>query len=122
MLLRALLGVFFVAHGLIHVAIWAPGYGPEKVPFDASHSWLLGNQRPLARMLAFAAAVLIVAGIALLAWGEWWRPTAVAGLSVSPALLLLYFHAWYLFILAVNIALIVGIGWLDWPAKSTVGA
>jgi hypothetical protein len=37
-------------------------------------------------------------------------------------LLLLYFNPWYLFILAVNVALIVGITWLDWPAKSTVGA
>ncbi|MGH8833980.1 MAG: DoxX family membrane protein [Actinomycetes bacterium] len=123
MLLRVLLGVFFIAHGLVHVAIWAPRYDPKKAPFDASHSWLLGDQRPLARVLAFvAAAILIMAGIALLVQGEWWRPTAVAGLSMSTALLLLYFNPWYLFILGVNIALIIGIAWLDWPAKSTVGA
>ncbi len=68
MLLRVLLGVFFIAHGLVHVAIWAPRYDPEKAPFDASHSWLLGDRRPLARVLAFAAAaILIVAGLALLA-------------------------------------------------------
>jgi uncharacterized membrane protein YphA (DoxX/SURF4 family) len=122
MLLRVLLGLFFIAHGLVHVAIWAPKYDPEKVPFDASHSWLLGDQRPLARVLAFAAAaILMVAGIALLAQGGWWRPTAVVGLSVSTVLVLLYFTPWYLFILAVNIALIVGIAWLDWPAESTVG-
>jgi hypothetical protein len=34
---------------------------------------------------------------------------------VSTVLLLFYFYRWYVFILAVNIALIVGIGWLDWP-------
>jgi hypothetical protein len=74
-------------------------------------------------MMAFAAAaILMVAGIALLAQGGWWRPTAVVGLGVSTALVLLYFTPWYLFILAVNIALIVGIAWLDWPAESTVGA
>ena len=123
MLLRVLLGVFFIAHGLVHVAIWAPKYDPEKAAFDASHSWLLGDQRPLARVLAFSAAtILIVAGIVLLAQGGWWRPTALVGLSVSTVLLLVYFTPWYLFILAVNIALIVGIAWLDWPAKSTVGA
>ena len=123
MLLRVLLGLFFIAHGLVHVAIWAPKYDPEKAAFDASHSWLLGDRRPLARFLAFAAAaILIVAGIALLAQGGWWRPTAMVGLSVSTVLLLVYFTPWYLFILAVNIALIVGIAWLDWPAKSTVGA
>jgi uncharacterized membrane protein YphA (DoxX/SURF4 family) len=123
MLLRVLLGVFFIAHGLVHVAIWAPKYDPGKAPFDASHSWLLGDQRPFARVLGFlAAAILVVAGIALLAQGGWWRPTAVVGLSVSTALLLLYVNRWYLFILAVNLALIVGITWMDWPSKATVGA
>ncbi len=123
MLLRVLLSLFFIAHGLVHVVIWAPRYDPEKAPFDASHSWLLGDRRPLARTLAFlAAAVLIVAGIALLVQAGWWRPTAVVGLSVSTALLLLYFNPWYLFILAANLALIVGVAWLDWPSKSTAGA
>jgi uncharacterized membrane protein YphA (DoxX/SURF4 family) len=123
MLLRVLLSVFFIADGLVHVAIWAPKDNPEKAPLDASHSWLLGDKRPLARVPAFAAAaILIVAGIALLAQGGWWRPTVVVGLSVSTALLLLYFNRWYLFILAVNLALIVGIAWLDWPSTSTVGA
>ena len=123
MLLRVLLGLFFIAHGLIHVAIWAPRYDPAKAAFDPSRSWLLGERRPLARVLAFAAAaILIVAGVALLAQGSWWRPTAVVGLGISTALLLLFFTTWYLFILAVNAALIVGIAWLEWPATSTVGA
>jgi hypothetical protein len=123
MLLRVLLIGFFIAHGLVHVAIWAPKHDPAKAPFDASHSWLIGDRRPLAQALAFAAAaVLILAGIALWARGGWWRPTAVVGLGVSTALLLLYFNRWYLFILAVNTALIVGIAGVDWPARSTVGA
>ncbi|HEX9122830.1 MAG TPA: hypothetical protein VF984_05650 [Actinomycetota bacterium] len=122
-MLRVLLIGFFIAHGLVHVAIWAPNYDPQKAPFDASRSWLLGDQRALAQVLAFAAAViLIVTGIALWAHGGWWRPTVVVGLSVSTVLLLLYFNAWYLFILAVNLALIVGITWMNWPSKSTVGA
>jgi hypothetical protein len=41
---------------------------------------------------------------------------------VSTVLLLLYFTPWYLFILAINIALIVGIAFMDWTAKTTVGA
>jgi hypothetical protein len=41
---------------------------------------------------------------------------------VSTVLLLLYFTSWYLFILAVNIALIVGIAFMDWPSEATVGA
>lgn len=118
-MLRVLLIGFFIAHGLVHVAIWAPKYDPEKAPFDASHSWLIGDRRTLAQVLAFsAAAILVVAGIGLWAHGGWWAPTAVVGLSVSTALLLLYFNPWYVFILAVNVALIVGIAWMDWPSKS----
>jgi hypothetical protein len=86
-------------------------------------SWLIGDRRPFAQTLAFAAAaILILAGVALWAQGGWWRPTAVVGLAASTALLLLYFNPWYLFILAVNTALIVGIAGMDWPARSTVGA
>jgi hypothetical protein len=88
-MLRILLIGFLIAHGGVHVAIWAPKYDPDKAPFDASHSWLLGSQRLLAQVLAFvAAALLVLAGIALWAHGGWWRPTAVAGLSVSTVLLL----------------------------------
>lgn len=122
-MLRLLFIGFLIAHGAIHVAIWAPRSDPDKAPFDASQSWLLGRQRLLAQVLAFvAAALLVLAGIALWAHGGWWRPTAVVGLSVSTVLLLLYFNLWYLFILAVNIALIVGIAGMDWPAKTTLGA
>jgi hypothetical protein len=122
-LLRVLLIGFLIAHGLVHIAIWAPKYDPEKVAFDASHSWLIGDQRTLARVLAFgAAALLVVAGIGLWAQAGWWRPTAaVVGLGVSTVLILLYFNRWYLLIVAVNIALIVGIAFMDWPSKTTVG-
>lgn len=122
-MVRLLLTGFLVAHGLVHVAIWAPRYDPETAPFDPSRSWLLGDRRSLARLLAFAAAlILVLAGVGLAVQGEWWRPTAVIGMSVSSALLLLYFNVWYLFILAVNTALIVGIALMDWPSKSTLGA
>jgi hypothetical protein len=70
----------------------------------------------LAQFLAFAAAaILVLAGIGLWADAGWWRATGVAGLGVSTLLLLLYFNPWYLFILAVNVTLLVGVGWLDWP-------
>ena len=115
-MLRFILIGFLIAHGLVHVAIWAPRYDPQKAPFDASRSWLIGDQRGLAQVLAFSvAALLLLAGVGLWVGGGWWRPTAVAGLGASTALLLLYFNLWYLFILAVNVVLIVGILWLDWP-------
>lgn len=113
---RALLIAFLIAHGLVHVAIWAPRFDPKKSPFDPSHSWLLGDRRTFAQVLAFAtAAILVLAGIGLWIDTGWWRPVGVVGLGISTLLLLVYFNPWYLFILAVNVALIVGIWWLDWP-------
>jgi lysylphosphatidylglycerol synthetase-like protein (DUF2156 family) len=120
---RFLFIAFLIAHGGIHVAIWAPKPKGQKVAFDPSHSWLLGSQRPLALVLALAAAALLVAsGIGLWAHADWWRTVAVLGLVVSFGLMALYFHPWFLLIQAVNAALIVGLLWLDWPSRSMVGA
>jgi hypothetical protein len=40
---------------------------------------------------------------------RWWP-------RVSTMLLVLFFVRWYVFILVINIALIVGIAWMDWPS------
>jgi hypothetical protein len=114
---------FLIAHGLVHIAVWAPTYEKEKVPFDASESWVLGHARPLAVGLAVASAVLlVVAGVGLWAHADWWRPLTIVGLGVSLSVLVLYFNPWYSFITAVNVALIAGILWFSWPSKSMVGA
>src|SRR5688572_7085382 len=120
---RFLFIVLLIAHGGIHVAMWAtPAPKDPKAPFDASHSWLLGSQRGVAVVVALvAAALLVAAGIGLWAHAEWWRPVAVIGLAVSFGLMVLYFNPWFLFIQAVNAGLIVGLLWLKWPSESMVG-
>jgi hypothetical protein len=117
---------FLIAHGLIHVAMWvfvpkpAPG---KEAPFDASYSWLLGNQRALAATVAAAtAAVLVVAGIGLWGHADWWRAVAVIGLAASFLLMVVYFTPWFIFIEGVNAALIGSILWLSWPSETMVGA
>lgn len=121
---RFLFIAFLLAHAGVHTAIWAtPAPKDPEAPFDAGHSWLLGDQRTLALVLALAAAgLLLVAGIGLWVHAGWWRPVAVVGLAVSFGLMVLYFTPWFLLIEAVNAGLIVGILWLDWPSKSMVGA
>lgn len=117
---------FLIAHGLVHVAMWvlvpkpAPG---KKAPFDASYSWLLGNQRALAASVAAGTAVvLVVAGLGLWANADWWRAAAVIGLAASFLLMVVYFTPWFTFIEGVNAALIGSILWLSWPSKTMVGA
>jgi hypothetical protein len=115
---------FLIAHGGVHAAIWATPRGKDQtVPFDPSHSWVLGAQRGLAMAFALAATALIAAaGIGLWAQAQWWRTMAVAGLGLSFALMVLYFHPWFLPIQVINAALILGLVWWDWPSSAMVGA
>ena len=85
---------FLIAHGLVHLAIWlVPKPADGKVPFDVSHSWVLGDLKQLAVFLAVVAAALLVGGgVGLWAHAEWWRGVAVVGLAVSFGLMVLYFH------------------------------
>ena len=121
---RFLFIAFLIAHGGIHVAIWAtPKPKDPPPPFEPSHSWVLGDRRGVALVLALVAGVaLVAAGIGLWASAEWWRPVAVAGLAVSFGLMVLFFTPWFVPIQVLNAALIVGLLWLDWPSRAMVGA
>ena len=123
-MVRWLLIGFLVTHGLIHIAVWVvPRPKAAKAPFDPSHSWLLGDVRGLAVALAATAGVLyVVAGVGLLAEETWWRPLTVASSGVSLGLMLLTFNPWLLGGIALDVALLVGPGWLDWPSATTLGA
>jgi hypothetical protein len=93
-MLRVLLGLFIVAHGLVTFTIWAAP-AADTAPFNPSHSWLLGDARTLALTLAVVAAVAFVAtGGGYLAQQDWWAAAAVAAGAVAVALMALYFNPW----------------------------
>jgi hypothetical protein len=122
---RLLFVGFLIAHGLVHLAVWAmPKPKDQRAPFDPATSWLFGrDQRTLALTLAFgAAAVLVAAGLGLWVHADWWRPVAVTGLAISFLLMVVYFNPWFLFIEGVNAGLIAGILWFAWPSQTMVGA
>jgi hypothetical protein len=98
-------GLFLVAHGLVHLAIWLPA-PKEDAPFDPGHSWLLGAVRRPARALAVAAGALFaLAGVLVLAGADAGAALAVAGVAVSLALVLLTFHAWLLGAVVIDVAI-----------------
>jgi hypothetical protein len=121
---RLLSIAFLIAHGLIHMGIWAmPKPRNNTAPFDPAQSWLLGERRSLAiAIAAVAAAILVGAGVGLWANAEWWRVAAVVGAAVSLVLIVIYFNPWLTLAVFLDVGIILGILALDWPSKSTVGA
>lgn len=105
--MRWIAGLFLIAHGLVHLAIWLPR--PEaKAPFDVCRSPFAGEVRRLAVALALAAgAVLGLGGLGLLVAAPWCIPVTVAGAGISAALLVLTFNRWWLIGLGINAAIIV---------------
>lgn len=133
-MLRLAIGVFLVAHGLIHAAIWLPqaitraAPASGTAPFDPGHSWLVSAlsgdaARWLAALLALAAAVLY-AGAAggLFAHQEWWRSATVTASVISLALFVLYFNPWLALAVLIDVALIWALVWGQWPPVAQVGA
>jgi hypothetical protein len=93
-MLRVLLGLFIVAHGLVTFGMWAAPV-TERAPFNPNHSWLLGDTRTLALALAVLAAVaFVVSGGGFLAHQDWWAAAAVAAGAVAVLLMALYFNPW----------------------------
>ena len=101
-----LAGLFLIAHGLVHVPVWiaAP---PEGAPFDARHSWLLGEPRGLVQTLAIVAALLFaIAGTLVIAGAGPGAGLAIAAAAVSLLLVALTFNRWLLGAVAINLAIV----------------
>lgn len=110
---RGLVGLFFIAHGLVHLAVWlAPDKGEE--PFNPSHSWLmsmLGAENTTPRTIAIALAVIAAVGFVAAGFGwlgaqEWAKSIAVWSALVSLVLVVLYFKLWFSFAVLIDLAII----------------
>ena len=127
---RLILGLFLIAHGLVHAGIWlAPlPSGGDGVPFDPKHSWLINGlfggdaMRVLSILLAAAAALgFVLGGAGLLAHQGWWRPVVIGAAVVSLVLIGLYFHPWLSAGLGLELVILVALVWANWPAQELVG-
>jgi hypothetical protein len=101
-MIRVLLGAFIVAHGLVTAAMWA---SPPRAtdPFRATHSWLLGDARPLAVVVALAAAAgFVLAGVGVIADQAWWAVTGIGAGAVALLLMVLFFNPWLLAGIAIS--------------------
>jgi predicted exporter len=101
-MIRILLGAFIVAHGLLTAFIWVSPPN-QDAPFRVTHSWLLGDARPLAVVIALVAAVgFMLAGVAFIGQQAWWAVTGIGAGMAALLLMALYFNPWLLAGIAIS--------------------
>jgi hypothetical protein len=100
--IQFVLGAFMVAHGLLTAFIWVSPANADA-PFRATHSWLVGDTRPVGVVIALvAAAGFVLAGIGLITHQAWWAITGIGAGAVALLLMTLYFNLWLLAGIAIS--------------------
>jgi hypothetical protein len=88
---------------------WRSGWRPHlpTPPFDSRRSWLFGEFGASSPIALIACAVLVVAGVLVLAGAGAAAVIAAIGAAISLLLVLVTFHPWFLAAVAINVAIIV---------------
>ena len=119
-MIRLLIAAFFVGHGLVHGIMFSLPFSAQAsadLPYNPSHSWLLGDRRSVG--LGFALTVtlaFVVAGGAYLANAGRWPAATIAASALSLALLLIYFTKWWSVGIVISVALAVA----AWRAQHAI--
>ena len=102
--MRWLFGLFLIAHGLVHAAIWlAPA--TQEAPFDVRRTRLFGDIGAFGTALGLlAGTAFVMAGSAYLTAVAWWPGVLALAAGFSVAVLLVTFTKWWLLALAIDVA------------------
>lgn len=105
--LRIVVGVLFIAHGLVHLLYLAP-----DTPFSLEKSWIVpeGSRRPVAYLL-MGATILAFILVALALWGvpglsTVWPVVTMVGAGLSLVLLAAFWNTQLVFGIAIDLALL----------------
>jgi hypothetical protein len=127
--MNTLIGLFLIAHGLIHAAFLSPkppvkDGGPEW-PFDLTKSWLLtplGLNTEIIKIIGIVLVIGVTLGFVLSGLG-WlgieglksiWVPTTIASCALSVILLVVFWHNWLIMAPIIDIVLLTLIYMKDW--------
>ena len=135
--MHVFVGMLLLIHGLITAAQARGSFRPSGGgvnpgwlswwPAPLGQSWLgirLGSDKSLAGPLAgtiwlIAGVCLVVASVGLLGAGDpagWWRIVAGAGAGLSLILFVPYAHPLYAVGIGADLAILVLLLWVGWPA------
>jgi uncharacterized membrane protein (DUF485 family) len=110
-MIRFAIAALFVGHGLVHAVMFALPYSAQAsadLPFNPSHSWLIGNSRTFGFVFALLVTLLLfVAGAGYLWRASWWPQVTLVAAVLSLALLVLYLSRWWIVGYAISIALAI---------------
>lgn len=107
-------GAFLILHGLVHLSYLAPRVDDPRYPFVPERSWFaatahldVGAARAVFSSIAVATALAYAAaGVGIVFDTGWWPALAVAGSAASLTVLLLGFHPWLAFGVAIDVGII----------------
>ncbi len=101
------IGWLIIAHAVITGVVWTAPLLPDA-PFNPSHSWLLGDSRPVAGPAGLILALALAAtGIGLLLNQPWWAPLGLATGAAAAVFVLVYFNPWLSLAIAINAAIAI---------------
>ncbi|KAA3643152.1 MAG: hypothetical protein DWQ07_21785 [Chloroflexi bacterium] len=111
-LLRSLIALFIIAHGLVHpILSIVPDNEVENAPVGTfwNSSWLLGEstfvKRAIYILSGLSALLFLLAGLSFAGWllpVVWWRGLWVAGAGLSAFLLVVFWHPWFVIGLVID--------------------
>jgi hypothetical protein len=112
MLVRVIVGILLIAHGLVHLLYLVPAASDPGYPFSLDRSWLLPGpaRRPVAYVLM--AAVVLAFTLAALAWwgvpglAGGWAGIVIAASAVSLVLLIAFWDTQLMIGVAIDLLLI----------------
>ena len=135
--LRLIVAAILFIHGIGHVLGIMASLQLSNTESWSSRSWLLTDligdtaSRLISFVLFLAALIGFVGAVlALMGWllpHEWWRPLSAISAAISLVALGLFWNAFpSLFpnkigAIAVDIAVLVGLLWLEWPTEAAIG-
>lgn len=120
--MKTLIGLFLIAHGLMHASYLTPKPNDPKYPFDFTKSWfanLIGDfSKPVGMTLVVLVVIcFLLAGLGVLGVAGLdsnWKLFTTIGAILSSLLLVLFWHPWLTFGLVINAVLLFGLYKLNW--------
>ncbi|HRJ06789.1 MAG TPA: hypothetical protein PK096_01480 [Candidatus Saccharibacteria bacterium] len=120
--MKILLGLFLLAHGLLHASYLTPKPDDPNYPFDFHKGWfpdLVGQAAgPIGTILvvvvvgAFLLAALSLFGVP--GFSTYGQLFVSVGAIASLILLVLFWHSWLILGVVINLVLLVGIYAFGW--------